>query len=205
MLPGRGNCHARRARQRGSALTVAALARLLGRDRVLHSGRLDPRRRKDGREIRHGGGGGASRGIRIRPPLQRAEPRLSRPTTSSDGSSAIAREACRGLRDPRSRPRGQAALRYARQNGIHVSPTFMVHAADPARYERWGAGRRLTPRLVQEARSPIASLYRFFAERGKQTPAKREKSSAVDAGPQPPARPSPRISAERDGGGAAPA
>ena len=162
-------CSTRRAR---TALpsqgppTFAALAHLLGRDRAPHSGRLDPRRRKDGREIRHGGGGRASRGIRIRPPLQRAEPRLSRPTTSSDGSSAIAREACRGLRDPRSRPRGQAALRYARQNGIHVSPTFMVHAADPARYERWGPGRRLTPRLVQQARSPIAWLYRFFAERG---------------------------------------
>jgi hypothetical protein len=32
--------------------TVAALAHVLGRDRALHSGRLDPRRRKDGREIR---------------------------------------------------------------------------------------------------------------------------------------------------------
>jgi hypothetical protein len=30
------------------------LAHVLGRDRALHSGRLDPRRRKDGREIRHG-------------------------------------------------------------------------------------------------------------------------------------------------------
>src|ERR1700752_3404645 len=56
-------------------LQSAVLARLLGRDRALHFGRLDPRRRKDGREIRHGGGGRASQGIRIQPPSQRAEPR----------------------------------------------------------------------------------------------------------------------------------
>jgi hypothetical protein len=36
-----------------------------GRDRALHSGRLDARRRKAGREIRYGGGGPASRGIRF--------------------------------------------------------------------------------------------------------------------------------------------
>jgi hypothetical protein len=49
--------------------------------------------------------------------------------------------------------------RYARQNGIHVSPTFMVDRAGPARHEQWRPSRRLggapigslTLRLVQEA------------------------------------------------------
>jgi hypothetical protein len=83
---------------------------LLGRDRALHSSRFDPRRRW-------------LRIARNSTAIAAGRTSIWRPTTSSDGSSAIAREACRGSSRPRSRPRGQAALRYARQNGIHVSPT----------------------------------------------------------------------------------
>src|SRR5262244_1908940 len=82
--------------------------------------------------------------------------------------------------------------KYARQNGIHVSPTFIIDglvqpdmsSGDPV--ANWVArlSRSLTPSSVQDARSAIAWLYRFFVE-----PAKREKSSAIDAGPNLPLDP----------------
>jgi hypothetical protein len=56
--------------------------------------------------------------------------------------------------------------KYARQNGIHVSPTFMVDGL-------------LQPDM--SSRDPIADW------------AKRENIPPSMPGPQPPARPSPRI------------
>jgi hypothetical protein len=75
---------------------------------------------------------------------------------------------------------------------------FHDRRAGPARHEQWRPGRRLggapigllTPRSVQEARAAALSIFRGTRE---SNPAKREKSSVVDAGPQPPARPSLRI------------
>ena len=69
---------------------VAALAHVFGRDHALHPGRLDARGRQGRREIGDGGSGRASRGIRVRPALQRPEHGRPRPTTSSRGSNATA-------------------------------------------------------------------------------------------------------------------
>jgi hypothetical protein len=88
--------------------------------------------------------------------------------------------------------------KYGRQNGIHVSPTFMVDGL--VQPEQWRPNPRLggapigslTPRLVQEARSAIAWLYRLFAERGNQTSPSGKNLPPSMPVPQPPARPSPQ-------------
>jgi hypothetical protein len=68
--------------------------------------------------------------------------------------------------------------RIERYSGVKLAEAFArrlsCRLAGPARHEQWRPNRRLggapigslTPRLVQEARSSIAWLCRFFAERG---------------------------------------
>src|SRR5207253_1508480 len=96
----------------------------------------------------------------------------TRPQTSAQLIRAT--RCCRGLRDPRSRPRGQVALQICPPEWHSRLADFHGRRGGPARHEQWRPNRRLggapigslTPRLVQEARSAIAWLYRFFAANG---------------------------------------
>ena len=106
----------------------------------------------------------------------------------------------RPSRSPISTARSSWHCKYARQKGIHVSPTFMLDGlvqpemsgGDPiadwvarqSDHRRQGWCKKRGPRL------PGLPIFRGTRESNL---AKREKSSAVDAGPQPPARASPRI------------
>ena len=90
--------------------------------------------------------------------------------------------------------------KYARQNGIHVSPTFMIDGlvqTDRAVATRspigWRAYRMIDATVG--ARSGVRDCLALPIFRGtrESNPAKRKKSSAIDAGPQPTAKPSPRI------------
>jgi len=92
----------------------------------LHSGRLDPRRRKDCREICHGGGGRASRGFEF--DRHCSGPNLD--ATPNDIIRRIERYSDVKLAEAFAIPDLDREVkwhcRYARQNGIHVSPTFMI-------------------------------------------------------------------------------
>jgi hypothetical protein len=94
-----------------------------------------------------------------------------------------------------------------RQNAIHVSPTFMVDGLvqpDMSSGDPVADFGSLTPGSVQEARSAIAWLYRFFAERGNQTPPSGKNLPPSMPVPNLPLDPRPEFE-QRDRGGAAPA
>ena len=60
----------------------------------------------------------------------------------------------------------------------------------------WRAYRIIDAKVVQEARGPRFLGFTDFSRNEGIKPAKREKSSAVDAGPQPSARPRQNLSRE---------
>ena len=106
--------------------TVAALAHVLGRDRALHSGRLDPRSGKT-----------AAKSVMAAVAQHREEFEFDRhcsgPNLDATPNDIIRRiEGYSGVKlaeafaIPDLDREVKWHCKYARQNGIHVSPTFMV-------------------------------------------------------------------------------
>ena len=110
-----------------SRLSLTALAHVLGRYRALHPGGLDFRRRQGGCEIGHGGGRRSSR-EEFEFDRHCGGPNLE--TTPNaiirriEGHSGV--QLAEAFAIPDLDREVKWHCKYARQNGIHVSPTFMV-------------------------------------------------------------------------------
>ncbi len=69
---------------------------------------------------------------------------MRRPTTLSGGSKRYSRvRLAEAIAIPDLDREVKWHCKYARQNGIHVSPTFMVDGLVQARHEQWRPGHRL--------------------------------------------------------------